>query len=107
MASQDPANLSPWVSVILSIQETTLTCCEESLADEMKRPLFAISEHNLQLWSKSEGFSYDNALQHAFKCAHRWKALMFIDEADNFVIRNPRLTDVIFMGKVISSPGYG
>jgi len=69
----------------------------------MRRPLFTVSEHNLRIWSKTAGISNDNALQHAFKWAHRWKALMFIDEADNFVIRNKSLTSDLFMGTYTSS----
>jgi hypothetical protein len=78
------------------MQSTRVTCYKESLADETKSPLFVISEQDLKLWSESGDYSYDYSLQHAFKCAYKWKALLFIDEADNFVIRND---NSYFMGK--------
>jgi hypothetical protein len=65
----------------------------------MRKPLFAVTEHNLRLWSKIAVISNDNALQVAFKWAHRWKALLFIDEADNFVIRDETRPSDLFMGK--------
>ena len=60
----------------------------------MKRPLFAISEQDLKRSSESNDHSDDNSLKHAFRCAYKWRALLFIDEADNFVIRN---SDPLFM----------
>jgi hypothetical protein len=82
------------------IQGIKITCYEESLADEMRKPLLAISEQNLTLWSENTAYAFDNSLQHAFKCACRWKALLFIDEADNFVVRNQgEASGGLFMGQ--------
>lgn len=77
-----------------------VTGLTETLANQLRKPLFALSEVDLKLWGKIAGVSNDNALQYAFKWAHRWRALMFFDEADNLIIRNPNWTSDLFTGKL-------